>query len=351
MVAIRATWDGNEAEGASVFQSLFDYGFLVRASHHVLTFDTAVVMMTWLSALIGALLTFAIRQQDHPKNLRGFLGFCFPSIILRHRSCRLDLGYTIAAKLVHPLLLAPLLVGNVVVAQVLYGWLTDSFGPQPQLPMTTGLWIASLVATVVISDLANFVAHFGHHHFPALWAFHKVHHSTEFLLPISNRRIHPVQELIDTGSIALGVGVWLAAMAYMFHQPIEDISILGVDAYFVANLLSFYHLRHSHIPMSYGWLENIVMSPAQHQLHHSCEIRHWDRNFGLLLSCWDKMAGTFLRSETEPFRLGLPQPERSHYTSVARLYLVPPLELARMAGQKMIRRPPEDDPLGQAELP
>ena len=187
-----------------------------------------------------------------------------------------------------------------------------------------------VVVSILIADFFNFFCHFLEHKVKLLWELHKVHHSTLFLLPISNRRIHPIQEIFDAGSIMIGVGVWIAFASYVFHLPIQENLIVGIDAYFVANLLSFYHLRHSHIPMSYGWLERYVMSPAQHQLHHSVEVRHWDHNFGLLLSCWDRMAGTFLYSEVQGgFRLGLPAADQPQFQSLLDLYVAPLINIAR----------------------
>ena len=48
------------------------------------------------------------------------------------------------------------------------------------------------------------------------------------------------------------------------------------------------NLRHSHIGISYWkWLEFILISPAQHHLHHSVSKEHHDKNFGVSLAIWD----------------------------------------------------------------
>ncbi len=300
--------------------------------HHLLTFSVAIVLATWISALTGAALTFAIRT-DHglAKTPGNFLRFCFPAVLLRHKSVRLDLLFLAVSRAVHPFTVGAVIVGNVVIAKFSYDAAGAVFGPRPQVSESAWLWTVILIATVVIADFCNFLVHFLEHKVRVLWEFHKVHHSTLFLIPISNRRIHPVQEIIDAGLIMLSIGAFLGVTSYAFGLPIRDNLLMGVDAYFLANLLSFYHLRHSHIPMAYGWLENYLLSPAQHQLHHSVEVKHWDRNFGLLLSCWDRMAGTFLRSEpTRDFRLGLPAAEQAQYTNVIALYVVPPLNILRM---------------------
>ncbi len=310
------------------------HALFAELGHHLFTFDVAIVLATWISALLGAALTFVVRTDHGMRKTPGnFFRYCFPTVLLHHKSVRLDLRYAAVSSLVHRLTVGQLLVGNVVIAQLAYTGLGLAFGGgRPQHAEGPLLWGFILLATVLIADACNFIVHFAEHKIRLLWEFHKVHHSTLFLIPISNRRIHPVQETIDGGLIMLGVGLWLGGMSYFCGLPIRDNLLLGVDAYFLANLLSFYHLRHSHIPMSYGWLECIFLSPAQHQLHHSVETMHWDRNFGLLLSCWDQMAGTYLRAAPKrDFRLGLPPAEQAQYTGLVRLYVVPALNIARMA--------------------
>jgi hypothetical protein len=39
-------------------------------------------------------------------------------------------------------------------------------------------------------------------------------------------------------------------------------------------------------------MEHVVLSPAQHQVHHSLDPRHHDKNFGEGFSLWDWLCGT-----------------------------------------------------------
>ena len=54
-------------------------------------------------------------------------------------------------------------------------------------------------------------------------------------------------------------------------------------------------LRHSHVPLSFGLLEGVIVSPRMHQIHHSSLEAHWDKNFGTNLSVFDWMFGTGYR--------------------------------------------------------
>src|SRR5579863_2659823 len=305
---------------------------IAKVIAHFLSFGTALTLVTWITALIGAFLTFAIRN-DHgyQKNVPNFLRFCFPSAILRSNSCRLDVMFTFCQYFVTPLILTPILLTSVGITVGTHHLLEAVFGSRPVVTDSFWLRLAVLATGVVIQDGVNFAVHYYNHKLRLVWEFHKVHHASTFMIPLTNQREHPVQTVFNYTPELLAVGVWLGVATYLLRMPIENNMVLGMDAWFFANLLSFYHLRHSHIPMSYGWLEHFVMSPAQHQLHHSYAVQHWDRNFGLLLSVWDKMAGTFVRSAPHEVRLGLPAEYANDFNTLLKLYITPLRNVARMA--------------------
>ena len=73
----------------------------------------------------------------------------------------------------------------------------------------------------------------------------------------------------------------------------EIATIAGINAFFVAANAALAALHHSHVWLRSGpVLEHIVISLAQHQIHHSQDPRHHDRNFGNSLALWDWMFGT-----------------------------------------------------------
>ncbi len=299
---------------------------------HLLSFGTVLTLLSWITALIGAFLTFAVRtDHGYQKTASNFLRFCFPAAILRSNSCRLDAMFAVSQHFLTPLILAPILLTSVGVTLGTHHLLETVAGSRPVVTESLWLSLAVLATSVVIQDGVNFVVHYYDHKLKIMWEFHKVHHSSTFLIPLTNRREHPVQTAFDETPQLLAVGIWIGLITYLLRMPIGDNMVLGMDAWFFANLLSFYHLRHSHIPMSYGWLENFVMSPAQHQLHHSYAVQHWDRNFGLLLSVWDKMAGTFVRSAPHEVRLGLPPQYTHDFNTLVKMYVTPIRNVVLMA--------------------
>jgi sterol desaturase/sphingolipid hydroxylase (fatty acid hydroxylase superfamily) len=306
---------------------------LSRLNMELLTFNTAVVLSTWVSALAGALITFLVRRDSaHPRTVRGFLRFCLPSTIWTHASPRMDVLFFILQRVVRVVLVLPFLATNVLVTLGTYRVLTYLFGVRAQNGESMGLWIFMFVVAIIVTDFATFYTHYLDHKFKLLWEFHKSHHAAEFLIPLTNRRFHPVQEIFDSNGVALCVGVTMGCLSYMLSLAVYDYSVIGVDVYFVANFLSFYHLRHSHIDMSYGpRFERWFLSPAQHQLHHSQEVVHWDKNFGLFLSVWDRMFGTLILAERfGTYRMGLPASSDNKFHNVFDLYLTPVRNVARM---------------------
>lgn len=313
-----------------------------------LSFATVITIANWTLLLVGAAIVFFI-QSDHkqPRTLRGFIRYCFPSEIVRTATCRSDAVLWVLNWLVGPFLITPFIVGSILCSTFAYSALTKAFGPHPQVAETTAVWVLVAIVVLIATDFATFYTHYLDHKIAALWEFHKVHHSAQFLTPITNKRNHPISKIFEDSGVVLVTGVVLGAFSYVLSMPIYENTVIGVDAYFVLNTLSFFHVRHSHIRLTYGRLEAVLMSPAQHQLHHSSEEPHLDKNFGLFLSVWDRWFGTLVSCRPDDtFRLGLTGDENRFYGSALRLYFVPLINVVKMAltGIRGLRtaRQPED---------
>src|SRR5690606_38160319 len=42
-----------------------------------------------------------------------------------------------------------------------------------------------------------------------------------------------------------------------------------------------------------GWLENIIVTPSHHRVHHAMNAEYLDKNYGQIFIFWDKLFGTF----------------------------------------------------------
>ena len=72
------------------------------------------------------------------------------------------------------------------------------------------------------------------------------------------------------------------------------------------------------------FLNRIVMSPAQHVIHHSIDTQHWNKNFGVKLALWDGLFGTlYVPREPETLQVGLPDADPREFSTVRQLYFLP----------------------------
>jgi len=142
----------------------------------------------------------------------------------------------------------------------------------------------------LFDDFTRFYLHYILHKIPALWEFHKVHHSALVLTPFTIYRSHPVESLLYAFRMALTQGFVVGVCYYFFGPTLKMYDILGANAFvFLFNFFGS-NLRHSHIWLSWGdKVESIFISPAQHQIHHSDNPKHFDTNFGAALALWDRL--------------------------------------------------------------
>jgi sterol desaturase/sphingolipid hydroxylase (fatty acid hydroxylase superfamily) len=192
--------------------------------------------------------------------------------------------------------------------------------------------MAFTVILFLAVDLAFFLVHRAFHRIPLLWNFHKVHHSAEILTPITAYRSHPLNVLANNLLILIFAGVVTGAFAAISRGQAREISLFGAGAVLFLTNLAGGFLRHSNVWLHYGaYLNRIFHSPAHHQIHHSSDPRHWDKNYGGTLALWDWIAGTlYVPGAREPLRFGLGnQEEMARYNSIPALYLVPFVDLTR----------------------
>ncbi len=177
-----------------------------------------------------------------------------------------------------------------------------------------------------ISDLSYYFAHRIQHKVPWLWEFHKVHHSAKVMTPATLHRAHPIDLWMSVSFRMVSLGI-ASGVFYYFYPNLEGFrTILGINAFLIGSYVVGANLRHSHIWLPFGpKAEHVFMSPAQHQIHHSEQVKHYDKNFGSFFSLWDWMFGSLyvLRGkESLTFGLGSKK-EEEELNSVWKLYVRP----------------------------
>ncbi len=252
-----------------------------------------------LSALVIALLVLGWRSRRQPGELKRQLSVFFSKDIWWHPSARLD--YLLFV--LNPLWRVLPLFGGITFVPLMIR-VSDSLyaGLGPVSPSWTAVEITATFTAVlfVADDFSRYVLHRMLHRIPALWSLHRLHHSAEVMTPLTVYRLHPLESLLYTLRSVLTQGIVVGIYFYAFGIGITAWELAGVNVLTYLFNLAGANLRHSHLWIGYGpWLERLFISPAQHQIHHSRDSRHYDRNFGSFLAIWDGLFGSLTLSRGE----------------------------------------------------
>jgi sterol desaturase/sphingolipid hydroxylase (fatty acid hydroxylase superfamily) len=295
--------------------------------------------------LAGAL-ALALGAYGWRRGFAGGVGPCvrtlFPARIWLHPSSYLDVKLLFAKAALRAVWVAPWALSALGLAQ----WVTGALDRVRGVPERPGLGPTTVVVlyTLVLFFAWDFSRYFLHrlaHRVPLLWELHKVHHSAEVMTPLTLYRSHPIETFLFELRGVLVTGLVTGVFFHGFRGHAVQAEILGVNAVgFVFNLLGG-NLRHSHVWISYGGiLEHVLISPAQHQIHHGAKREHYDRNFGSWLAIWDWMGGSLAiagRRRPAGLRFGLDAADRNHHPYALGSALAHPiLELGRVLRRRVV---------------
>lgn len=299
----------------------------------------------WIALTLVFAVAFYLVMVPAQRGLRGLLAFLVPKDIYLHKSAILDYKYYALNQLV--LVHLPLgrlvsgAIGVLAVADLVNDGLATAFGAREASTAGPVALVLFTVFTFMALDLGRYVAHYLAHKVPELWELHKVHHSAEVLTPISSNRAHPLDIALDFFFRLLFAAPVAGLFAWLYPSGIVELQILGLNAAGVIVFFAIAHLHHSHIRFSYGpALSKVFLSPFMHQVHHSQERHHWDRNFGFGFALWDWIFGTiYVPKQDEPFRLGLPEGRGAgQYETLSELFFRPLIGMARLLGARVRSR-------------
>lgn len=255
----------------------------------------------WPVYVVTALVICFILYRRQTK-VTGFWAFVFPKSIYFHPSTWVD----VKVMLFDRLLSGIGVFASVSVLASVASWVTFAVGTSTP---PDGYWPPVLMAFIVLgaNDFVTYWFHRINHTNKVLWPFHALHHSAEVMTPITVYRKHPGYSLIGSLPRSLIVGLVQGLLLGLFVGQIDFTTIAGVNIIRVLFNLAGANLRHSHIWLSFGPLiEHVIISPAQHQIHHSLNPKHYNKNFGEVFALWDWMFGTlYVPRSYEELEFGL----------------------------------------------
>jgi sterol desaturase/sphingolipid hydroxylase (fatty acid hydroxylase superfamily) len=293
-------------------------------------------------AILLATVIVALRRRPGKRwpRWRVWLRALFPRRLFRSVSSRADCGFFLLNTVAGGGGVAILIVAAGQVAGWAQRGLTDALGASPALALPSpATAVIATVALFLAYEIAYWIDHYISHKVPFFWAFHKPHHTAEVLTPLTNFRVHPIESLKFGNIAALIVGSAGGAVAWLFGGGEHQYLINETNLLTVVFLFTLSHLQHSHFWIATtGVWGRILLSPAHHQIHHSDNPAHFNRNFGSALAVWDWLAGTLYipTARRERLNLGVGQTiERPH--SVTGTLITPFVEAIQTVWPKASR--------------
>ncbi len=153
------------------------------------------------------------------------------------------------------------------------------------LPVT--VW--TLLAALLACDFLYYWEHRLAHEIRLLWTQHAVHHSSRHMNILVAIRFGPFEGVIS-------VIIYLPLVLLGFPP---ELVLFGVTA-----VLAYQTWIHTESIGRLGVLDTILNTPSNHRVHHGCDPKYLDKNYGGILMVWDKLFGTYQAEEEKP-RYGL----------------------------------------------
>jgi sterol desaturase/sphingolipid hydroxylase (fatty acid hydroxylase superfamily) len=218
-----------------------------------------------LTAFLGILVTMALWEVAAPRRRRDI-----PRVIRWTNNIALVVLDTAILRLTFPILA----VGLAVMAKE-QGWGLFNIVDVP-------IWL-SIIASMLLLDLAIYLQHVMFHAVPGLWRLHRMHHADLDFDATTGLRFHPVEILISMGiKLAVVAALGPPAVAVLLFEV-----LLNATALF----------NHANINLPRGLdrvLRLVVVTPDMHRVHHSIDPRETNSNYGFNLPFWDRLLGTYV---------------------------------------------------------
>ncbi len=137
---------------------------------------------------------------------------------------------------------------------------------------------ARVVFSLFVYDFLYYVDHVIRHRVEVLWYFHMVHHSQREMNLFTEGRVHVMDYLVSRTAIFI---------------PVFMLQIDVPTLFWIAFLTHWYiRVYHANLRTNFGPLKYVMVTPQSHRIHHSLNLAHYNSNFGVLFTLWDRAFGT-----------------------------------------------------------
>ncbi len=317
--------------------------FFGQLSKAFLSPGSHISLLSLLSALGVALIVLAARRYKKGRRIRLKTLFraLFPKRIVLSKSSFADVGYFYFNVFVFGIVFGWALLSYNALSRDIAELLTNTFGAMPAAPLPA--FVARSIITIMLFlayELGYWLNHYLSHRIAFLWEFHKVHHSATSLTPLTNFRVHPIYMCVFINILAVSIGLANGIGDYLLGQPASQYGLSETNIILVFFIYVYVHLQHSQLWISFtGRLGRLLMSPAHHQIHHSRNPAHFNKNLGSCLAVWDWMFGTLYipAAENEMLEFGV-EPDREHAHTIRGELILPFVRAAHLVKERFARR-------------
>jgi sterol desaturase/sphingolipid hydroxylase (fatty acid hydroxylase superfamily) len=173
----------------------------------------------------------------------------------------------------------------------------------------------TLLAGLLLLDLAHYVVHRLEHAVPLFWRFHALHHSDPDVDVTTALRHHPIEILLTSAAY------WVALLVLDIPAVVALIHALGV--------FGTAAVQHGNIRLPERverWLKPVLVTTDLHRVHHSVSLDEANSNYGAVLSIWDRLFGTFsriTRAQHEGIVFGVRELPRRDCLKPSAMFLTP----------------------------
>ncbi len=143
------------------------------------------------------------------------------------------------------------------------------------------VWLEWALALILL-DLMIYGQHVLLHRVPLLWRLHAAHHADPEVDASTALRFHPAE-------IMPSMGLKIAA-AYLIGPAAGAMLVFEI----LLNGMAVFNHTNARLPAAAERILRLALvTPDMHRVHHSTAGEQTNRNFGFVLSCWDRLFATY----------------------------------------------------------
>lgn len=168
-------------------------------------------------------------------------------------------------------------------------------------------WWGTWVAAFLTVDFGYYLFHRAGHETLIGWAFHQMHHSSEYYNFSTALRQGAIQGAFSC-FFYLPFAFFVPPPAFLAHQGLNVLYQFWIHTQYIRSL---------------GPLEWIINTPSHHRVHHGRNPYCIDKNYAGTLIIWDRLLGTFTEERAEEeIAYGLTHPLKSFAPVHAQTFLL-----------------------------